>query len=235
MAMKAEQLGPDTNTPWLRQMRVLDTKAWAIFMSQYEPNLRAYARQARVKPSDVDEIISRLKARLCQEFSRKVGQDYLPFRSYLADCMRQEIRRFRYETSRFLGRKVWYLVQDWWRLWRFEALPKELEAFIALTTEDLSPKAEYIRELYKHVKQRVDSRTFETYYRVAIKGESYKDLALETGQQQVALRMSVMRVRRLIDQFNLTNLGQDLIQSIQGKPLHLDPKAQPLADQVSQA
>ena len=222
VAMKAEELGPETMSAWVRQMRVLDNKAWTIFMDQYEPNMRRYAIQAGVNPGDAEEIISRVTDKLCHEFARKIGREYLPFRNYLAETIRAEIQRYRYETRRFEGRRAWHIVKDWWNLWVFAQLPRELEAFIEMTTEDVSAKAEYIRELYKYVKERVETRTFDTYYRYAVKGESYRSIAQETAMTEPALRQRVLRVRSLIVEFNQTRLGSSLAGEIQGVPIHID-------------
>lgn len=220
--MKVHDLGPETNIPWLRQMRVLDNHAWSIFMNQYVPNLKRLAIQSGVKPDDADEIVSRVTTKLCHEFARKINEDYLPFRSYLADCLRVEIQRYRYETRRFLGRNAWYIVKDWWCLWSHGKLPKELEEFVILTTLDVSPKAEYIRELYKYIKERVDMITFESYYHIVIKGESYSDLAAELNVTEAALRMRIMRVRQKIVQFNNSKSGKLLVSRIQGEPIFID-------------
>ena len=220
--MKAEELGPDTMSAWVRQMRVLDDNAWAIFMDQYVPNMRRFAIQAGLKQADADEVISRVMKQLCQEFSRKIGRDYMPFRSYLARTIRNEIERYRYETRRFLGREAWGTVKEWWRLWIFDELPREYEEFIELMTDDVSAKAEYIRELYKYVKERVETRTFDTYYRRAVKGESYRSIAADTEMTEAALRQRVARVRLLIDEFNRTRLGAVLASEIQGLPIHID-------------
>lgn len=220
--MKVNELGPETMSAWVRQMRVLDNKAWTLFMAQYVPNMERFAIQAGVNPGDVEEIISRVTKRLCEEFARKIGREYLPFRNYLAETIRDEIQKYRYETRRFQGRKAWLIVKEWWRLWAFDQLPRELEAFIELTTEDVSAKAEYIRELYKFIKERVEPSTFDTYYRFAVKGETYAVIAQETATHEPALRMRVLRVRRLIDEFNQTKLGAALVEQIQGEPIHID-------------
>ena len=220
--MKANELGPDTLEPWLRQMRVLDNTAWAIFMADYVPNMRKFAMVAGMSSDDADEIVSRVTKKLCHEFARKVGKDYMPFRDYLAGVIREEIRKYRYETRRFMGRHAWELIKDWWRLFFYDKLPMELESFIEMTTHDVSPRAEYIRELYKYLRDQVEATTFQTYYRIVIKEDSYEDVAREMGTRAVVLRNRVKRVKQAIERFNNTSLGQSLIAKIVGKPFDFD-------------
>ena len=146
----------------------------------------------------------------------------MPFRNYLADVIRDEIQKYRYETRRFLGRKAWYMIKDWWRLWVYDQLPQELEDFIEITTNDVSPRAEYIRELYRYIKQQVEIKTFQTYYRIVIKGETYEAVASETGESHVVLRNRVKRMKLVIERFNETRLGKSLISQIDGEPFYFD-------------
>lgn len=195
--MKFKQLGPDTKIYQIKSMKLLDKSAWEKFFSIYHQNMIRFANDCGVKEDEAEEIVSRVIHHLCLELPKCDTESIVPFRKYLSDLIRKEIQHYRYEKKRFFSLKLLTHIRGF----PLMTTPPEYENFAERVGEDLSPRTIKIMKVVDHIKQRVNSETWETYHRVAVMEDQYANLAKEFGVKESTLRRRVFRVNHIIQQY----------------------------------
>ncbi len=201
--------GPVTNHSMIRKMKSLDPLGWQRFCEQYRNRLRAMCLSHHYPADVAEEISARVVARLYEDFALERDMPWSSFRGHLSTMVHQEMNRFRYESRRFHGFRrgfLWIGAQrgkcDW---------PVEPKDFADEVAEDLSPRLVLLHDVLDKIRSNVSTETWNTYYRIEILGDSYADLAAETGTSETALRARVYRVKCMIGKV-VTDEGNENVE-----------------------
>lgn len=188
--------GPSTRISLIRLMMTLDPAGWERFCQVYRGRLTEMCRTGGFPEEVAEEISARVVARLYEDFVHERDLAWTSFRGHLSHLVRKEADRIRYERRRFYGFRLGYFwpgakksLTDW------PVPPRELAEQVA---EDLSPRLQRLRSIIEKVRSNVSPETWDTFYKVEFLGNTYKQLAEESGTGETALRNRVYRVKRMI-------------------------------------
>lgn len=171
-----------------------DHFAWSQFMDIYTPLIRNCCLGWNLHPHEVDDVQSMVNSRLMAIFTSSELRIHTSFRGFLAKIVENEIRTFR--KARASDRHVPmgtmpHLVaptpsssQSHDELDRVETLMREQLRRISI--------------VLKHIRLRVNDKTWQIYWDYAVLGQNVEDVANQFGVSSSTVFKSHQRVTRVI-------------------------------------
>lgn len=164
-----------------------DHAAWSAFLGRYDRLIRRVVGSYRFEPEAVEEVCQRIWIELAD---RMLGYRYDPS------------RRFRAWLTRLCRSRS----LDHWRRQRAEFARAGFEDFADIPApefaEDDDPaRPELLRRasrIQEAVKGRVDARTWEVFWRIAVEDEAVAEVAESVGLSYAAAFAAQRRARRML-------------------------------------
>jgi RNA polymerase sigma factor (sigma-70 family) len=186
-----------------------DHEAWIDFVTRYDPVIRSSSRQYRLDAESTEELCQRVwidLARRMRTFRYDPGKT---FRGWLRRlCQSRAIDLLRNKKA---IRVESLEDQPAGSLWEDACAGIEVDECAALERPALLRQAE---EVQTGVRRRVDGRTWQVFWNIAILGQSVREASEAAGISYYAAFAAQKRVGRM-----LRDEGQRLIVEGGGKPI----------------
>jgi RNA polymerase sigma-70 factor (ECF subfamily) len=190
-----------TSKTLLEKLRVFeDRRAWSQFMSLYLPMMRAWGRRFGLQDDDVEELTSRLLAKLVEAIPRF---DYDPekgsFRGWLKTITHREVSNLARERRRRLpgedatGRSAVYdlLLQH----------ADDVDDLVASLHDQSGILLRSVQDALLEVQgacQGEEQKSWELFQRIFVKGQGIEPVAAEFGLSYHAAAMRVQRIKKKV-------------------------------------
>jgi len=189
-----------TSKTLLEKLRVYeDRRAWAQFMSVYVPMIQAWGRRFGLTSDDVEELTSRLLAKLVEALPRF---EYDPgkgtFRGWLKTVVHHELTNFARERRRLPG------LQSGGKSTIFELLgqhPAGLDDLVAGLHDRSEGMLRSVQDAMNEVEaacQGEERKSWEVFRRIFVAGEGIEAVAAACGLSYHAAAMRVQRIKKKV-------------------------------------
>jgi RNA polymerase sigma-70 factor (ECF subfamily) len=168
-----------------------DRTAWSEFVRRYDPEIRRHCRAYRFDPETLEEVCQRIwieLARCLRTYRYDPGRR---FRAWLRRlCRSRAIDLWRQRQAEAQRRAGDVPLDDL-------AAPSDLDVDDAADQDRpaLLRRAECVQEA---VRRRVDDRTWQVFWSIAVEGEAVRETAEAAGLSYAAAFAAQKRVRRML-------------------------------------
>ncbi len=187
---RLDRRGARTDRSLLERVRSRDDhEAWAAFLDEYVPRIRAWCRRPGLSEEAVDELVQRVLVRLASRMRSFAYDPSKTFRGWLRRVVGNEVCDYRREAG--LAARP---------------LPTEFEPVAPaspgpLDDEPDHPLFERARAIQEAVRAGGSETTWAVFRRCAIDDEPMAEVARDVGMTFAAVYMAVRRVgRKLAEQ-----------------------------------
>ncbi|WP_165250894.1 sigma-70 family RNA polymerase sigma factor [Paludisphaera soli] len=184
--------GARTDRSLLERVRSRDDhEAWAAFLAEYVPRIRAWCRRPGLGEEAVDELIQRVLVRLASRMRSFAYDPSKTFRGWLRRVVGNEVCDYLREA----GAAARPLPPE------YDPPAPAAATFGLLDDEPDHPLFERARAIQKAVRAGVSETTWAVFRRCAIDDEPMAEVARDLGMSFAAVYMAVRRVgRKLAEQ-----------------------------------
>jgi RNA polymerase sigma-70 factor (ECF subfamily) len=181
-----------TDKSLLAKVRVFeDRRAWSRFMKAYLPMIRAWGKRFGLSQEDVEEITSRLLAKLVEALPRF---DYDPakgtFRGWLKTVTQRELATFARERRRRIPDAGLLFEQA-----------DDVDGLVASLQPRYEEQLPILRDALKEVHSEVEGeeqKSWEVFQRIVVAGQAIEPVAAEFGLTYHAAAMRVQRIKKKV-------------------------------------
>jgi RNA polymerase sigma factor (sigma-70 family) len=189
-----------TSKTLLEKLRVPeDDRAWSQFLSLYKPMMQAWGRRFGLQDADVDDLTSRLLAKLIEALPRfEYDPNKGSFRGWLTTVTQRELATFareRYRGPRHVagGKSTIY------ELLREHAGPvDELVDSLHDRSEGMLRSIQDAVNEVQGACQDEEKKSWELFERIFLQGQEIEPVAKEFGLSYHAAAMRVQRVKKKV-------------------------------------
>jgi RNA polymerase sigma factor (sigma-70 family) len=182
-----------TSKTLLEQLRVFeDRRAWSQFMSLYLPMMQTWAKRFGLSADDVDELTSRLLAKLVEALPRF---EYDPgkgnFRGWLKTVTQRELVTFARERGRRGGQAAGLLLDH----------PDDVDDLVAGLHDQSEAMLRSLQDALKEVEgasQGEERKSWEMFRRIVLAGQPIDPVAAEFGLSYHAAAMRAQRIKKKV-------------------------------------
>jgi RNA polymerase sigma-70 factor (ECF subfamily) len=191
----------NTSKSLLEKLRVFeDRRAWSQFMSLYLPMMRAWGRRFGLQDDDVEELTSRLLAKLVEALPRfEYDPEKGSFRGWLKTVTQREVSNLARERRRRLpgedatGQSAVYdlLLQH----------AADVDDLVASLHDRSGILLRSVQDALKEVQgagQGEEEKSWELFRRIFLEGQAIEPVATEFGLSYHAAAMRVQRIKKKV-------------------------------------
>ena len=195
-ADSAEHDSLNTHLSLIERVSKSDDEAWSQFVDLYAPLIFGWCRKSSLSEEDSADVTQDVFARLQIAIQKYRDKDNSTFRSWLWVVTRNKIRDFCRKKQKSIsptgGTQFQIYLENF----------AELESVDDPTTE--LQEQQLIDRALEIVKQRVDERTWQAFWKVTMENESTEDVAKElsmsTNNVRQAKSRTLRRLRELLEE-----------------------------------
>jgi RNA polymerase sigma-70 factor (ECF subfamily) len=170
-----------------------DQQAWVDFVTRYDPVIRLYCRRYRLSAENADELAQRVWIDLAQRMRTFRYDPGKTFRGWLRRlCQSRAIdllRKKNADDALFLEDQPVESLAD------KSPIESEVEEGAATERPLLLRLAEEVQE---SVRRRVDERTWQVFWKIAVLGQSVREVSEAANLSYYAAFAAQKRVRRML-------------------------------------
>jgi RNA polymerase sigma-70 factor, ECF subfamily len=189
-----------TSKSLLEKLRVFEDRlAWSRFMDLYQPMIEVWGRRFRLSHADVEELTSRLLAKLVEALPRfHYDPDRGSFRGWLKTVAQHELTNFARERRRLPGGIATGQSAVYDMLLEHADDVDDLVAGVHDQSEGmLGSLQDALREV-QNACEGDERKSWELFERIFLAGQKIESVAAETGLTYHATAMRVQRIKKKV-------------------------------------